>query len=514
MLCWTFIRDKWKEMSVEVKTPTKTQFEHTEFQCGDKKRGHSVSAVTDGGGPAAVGRPVFNRQTSENIGVKYGRKRRYSERAGGDGSRERYLGVPGPKRRFSRGGRGPPEKIVLPTKFLLGGNINDPLNLNSLSDESVNKALNENTPKSSPLAVPYHRQHVHVIIPPNIEDPLGLNSGEDPALLSPKSMGKKKKRNKHKRKSQGERPEAADVSEVTNASSLSESKDFTTPVHIEIFSDSELPSSTTTITPGENTTSTPVPPSQLKLDTSGGSGPASYPPEKVVDHIVSPVIPQLTSPKSRRRKRTSTTSSDGKPDGPTPARLSLWEDGEKGPKPDKTSPHRPKFKRQHSHSSSQSQPTTPTFRPKPKNQGGKRNRDRVFIYGNYNQYYGYRNPDGSEKDNRLKNLKQEWFNGKDVLDIGCNAGHVTLEIARNFNPRKITGIDIDSSLIGAAKKNIRHYLTSQVARRRKYPSSLVASFGPIAAPPVKTSEENTEFPNNVSFVTVSANNNSDLLKFV
>ena len=36
-----------------------------------------------------------------------------------------------------RGGGVPPASNVLPSKFLLGGNIHDPLNLNSLSDEKV-----------------------------------------------------------------------------------------------------------------------------------------------------------------------------------------------------------------------------------------------------------------------------------------------------------------------------------------------------------------------------------------
>lgn len=46
---------------------------------------------------------------------------------------------------FSGGKIGPPykkrkkEKLIPPTKFLLGGNIHDPLNLNSLQDEEVNR---------------------------------------------------------------------------------------------------------------------------------------------------------------------------------------------------------------------------------------------------------------------------------------------------------------------------------------------------------------------------------------
>ncbi len=49
-------------------------------------------------------------------------------------------------------------KTALPSKFLLGGNIRDPLNLNSLSDEKISKMVNAITPESSPLPTPKHRK--------------------------------------------------------------------------------------------------------------------------------------------------------------------------------------------------------------------------------------------------------------------------------------------------------------------------------------------------------------------
>ncbi|XP_069002644.1 7SK snRNA methylphosphate capping enzyme-like [Embiotoca jacksoni] len=90
-----------------------------------------------------------------------------------------------------------------------------------------------------------------------------------------------------------------------------------------------------------------------------------------------------------------------------------------------------------------------------------------FQYGNYNKYYGYRNP-GSSEDPRVRVLRPEWFEGKDVLDLGCNAGHLTLYIAKMLRPARILGLDIDSGLVQAARKNIRHYLSelqTQEARR-------------------------------------------------
>lgn len=95
--------------------------------------------------------------------------------------------------------------IVPPTKFLLGGNISDPLNLNSLQDEAL-VSMSAVTPKSSPITTP---PKIDVIIPPNIYDPLHLLDPVDSVeyekqLVSPdknrrsnKQRGKKKKLKKY-----------------------------------------------------------------------------------------------------------------------------------------------------------------------------------------------------------------------------------------------------------------------------------------------------------------------------
>ena len=67
-------------------------------------------------------------------------------------------------------------------KFLLGGNIRDPLNLNSLSDEKVSKVANAVTPEYSPIPTPKHRKaeyKIEVLIPNDISDPLNLMHGGD-----------------------------------------------------------------------------------------------------------------------------------------------------------------------------------------------------------------------------------------------------------------------------------------------------------------------------------------------
>ncbi|XP_076364942.1 uncharacterized protein LOC143254080 [Tachypleus tridentatus] len=107
----------------------------------------------------------------------------------------------GPDLRYLPKKRRKNELFVRPTKFLLGGSITDPLNLQSLEDEEVNRRVNEKTPYSSPVPTPKHHTQVEVLIPPNINDPLNLNSGEeiDFGLLSPNSKRRHRHRQKRKR---------------------------------------------------------------------------------------------------------------------------------------------------------------------------------------------------------------------------------------------------------------------------------------------------------------------------
>ena len=135
-----------------------------------------------------------------------------------------------------------------------------------------------------------------------------------------------------------------------------------------------------------------------------------------------------------------------------------------------------------------------------------REKDKRFQYGNYNKYYGYRNPDMSE-DYRTEYMKREWFEGKDCLDIGCNVGHLTLYITRHFSPKSMLGIDIDESLIKSARNNMRHYVSlsnPQAPKQSDFPISFPICLGPLA-PPVSTEDckKSFGFPYNTSFQTVS-----------
>ena len=71
--------------------------------------------------------PKKHKHENDGRNFKFGRKRSQSFSTGGGKFFPPY------KRRKKEG------TIIPPTKFLLGGNIYDPLNLNSLQDEEINR---------------------------------------------------------------------------------------------------------------------------------------------------------------------------------------------------------------------------------------------------------------------------------------------------------------------------------------------------------------------------------------
>ncbi|KAF8067869.1 Bicoid-interacting protein 3-domain-containing protein [Lyophyllum atratum] len=74
------------------------------------------------------------------------------------------------------------------------------------------------------------------------------------------------------------------------------------------------------------------------------------------------------------------------------------------------------------------------------------------IYGNYHGYYSKR---PSVRDPRLALLPSTIFSGARVLDVGCNEGWVTCEIAQSWGARKVVGVDIDDTLVRAAWRRRR-----------------------------------------------------------
>lgn len=182
-----------------------------------------------------------------------------------------------------------------------------------------------------------------------------------------------------------------------------------------------------------------------------------------------------------------------------------------------------------------------------------------YQYGNHSCYYGYHGfygdrwegRVGAQEDPRLRLLEAGWFKDKKVLDVGCGAGHVTLAIARRFDPTHILGVELDERLVHAAKKNIRHFLShdmvaderrgkregkpgpcfsawgsgeeeegmkdeeqqhdvvevteqfQQVLRLLSLPLSFRVSRGPLSAPPLLPPSSSSSFPNNVTFIQAS-----------
>lgn len=148
----------------------------------------------------------------------------------------------------------------------------------------------------------------------------------------------------------------------------------------------------------------------------------------------------------------------------------------------------------------------------------------TLIWHSSFRYYGYRNPH-NETDHRLRVFSHHsyLFESKDILDIGCNIGHVTLSVARDFGAKSILGIDIDPKLISIARKNVKHYVKKEElsppkaaggedkgraqARTKSsefFPISMPILYGGIAVPGFHDTHAKAKgFPNNVTFKQVS-----------
>ncbi|XP_054482422.1 7SK snRNA methylphosphate capping enzyme isoform X2 [Anoplopoma fimbria] len=343
---------------------------------------------------------------------------------------------------------------VLPTNFLLGGNIFDPLNLNSLLDEEVNKALNAETPKSSPLPAK-SRDPVEILIPRDITDPLNLNSGlaDGSCMVSPfKSGGRKRHRNRHHGGGGGSGGGGGGGS----GSGIS-----TAQINLSESGKSEVKTSTAAPLPSVSASSSAL---DVSKESSSFSSVTEDSHEHSADNSVSckeemtsvsiedstSSLSGATNQHTSRRKR---RRNSGKMETPVTHSTPIGKSGCGDRSFGTGSSRNP----QTFHTPRSGHKTVPGGRQQPGNQAREQQKKK-FQYGNYNKYYGYRNPRASE-DARVRVLRPEWFQGKDVLDLGCNSGHLTLYIAKMLRPARILGLDIDSGLVHAARKNIRHYLS-------------------------------------------------------
>lgn len=373
---------------------------------------------------------------------------------------------------------------VLPSNFLLGGNIFDPLNLNSLLDEDVNRALNAETPKSSPLPSK-SREPVEILIPKDITDPLNLSgkggNANGGVLVSP--FKKRRHRNRHHGGSGGH----LEPSDTEKAKVAVEEGTLFPAQHLaeELVEASPRPYELNT---SINCRDEVVPPILPRRRSSNSVPPAGS--------------SNSTVQASKHRKRRRTVSRSERlsiPPTPTNKQLNL----DRGRSQTFHTPIVGGTTGNHLEAN---------HRVSQKNQRKPR---REFHYGIYSYYYGYRTP-SLNVDPRLAAFRPEWFRGKKVLDIGCNVGHMTLAIAKNWSPSHILGLDIDGGVVHAARQNLRHFLSElqkqevrqdagreekprEVETLRTFPVSFRLCRGPIAAPPLLPPAPGV-FPNNVSFM--------------
>ncbi|NXN92617.1 MEPCE enzyme, partial [Rhinopomastus cyanomelas] len=417
--------------------------------------------------PAASSTGGKDRETS---GTNDPPRPRNGFRSSGGGKRRSSCGTKQPawkRRRRAASECGP----VLPSEFLLGGNIFDPLNLNSLLDEEVSRALNARTPQSSPLPA-RGRDPVEILVPRDITDPLSLNApGEGLRLASPAKSSRRRHRHRGQQR-------ASSTSNTSSSTSTTSSGAAGATSSAASGSTAGASSSAAGASRASNAASTDEPSCLHTLpvaSSSSSSSPPAAPPALPAASSCSTSIPSASSSSSSRHRKRRRTCSKSEPPRPPPPPPPL--------------------------------PPPPGKAPPPR---GQRRRSQRFQFGNYSQYYGYRNPDC--EDGRLRVMRAEWFTGKEVLDVGCNVGHLTLSIAKRWGPSRVVGLDIDGSLIHSARQNIRHYLSEQLQEeaagegggKKGFPTALLASRGPIAAPRLPPDgPEATDFPHNVVFVTAN-----------
>ncbi|XP_070786164.1 7SK snRNA methylphosphate capping enzyme-like [Enoplosus armatus] len=428
-------------------------------------------------------------------------KRRYSMGVG-------FKGLAKRRRRANSDSQSEP---VLPSHFLLGGNIFDPLNLNSLLDEDVNRATNQETPKCSPLPS-RGGDPVEILVPRDITDPLNLKGGDrkgdEGVLLSP-LKSRRRHRNRHHGVGGGER-------EVIPARLFPSTAGLAVPLLIRegSVSASPLPCElNTAITCRDDVAPPPILPRRHTHPPPGHT-------HKPGNHG--------DGRQRRRRRTTSMRSADSTAHTNTTAQPTKFQTplvgGAKagrcgGPQPGSVQPP------------------------------AKKKDKHRYQYGNHSCYYGYHGSYGDrwegrvgpEEDPRLRLLEADWFRDKNVLDVGCGAGHVTLAVARRFGPAHILGVELDERLVHAAKQNVRHFLSHELVvemRRRREPLgqreedeeekkkedvmeefqqalsllSLPLSFrvsrGPLSAPPLPLPSSSSSsslscssrFPNNITFI--------------
>lgn len=409
----------------------------------EKKRQHGI-------GKSDQNQNVDNQQTNNNQNRKHG----HCHKSHNNALRiKRPQGFSSTLSKFFLPDKLPRKaRVIPPTKFLFGGNISDPLNLNSLQNESENAC----TPKSSPVPTP---PKVEVLIPPNIRDPLHLMDPVDTVeyemqLCSP--MKRKPRSHRHRKRRKSCKENVDDTEEVpTNPKGSTEGAD----VSIESASTSAVESSLSEVPKVEETEhlvknlrlelGDPITGRKRRCSESSGQKPKSK--RLDMDKIVSPVILQHggwkwghgnhNNHKTGARTTRNRTRSHSH---------SISEDAVKDEAADKKV--EADVKPQPSTSKETAEPCSSTAT-------NIKKKSEQYQYGNYDRYYGYRHLN-EHMDVRLKvfHKNPKLFKDKDILDIGCNVGLLTIAVGQLLRPKSIVGIDIDKKLIHRARKNLSMYV--------------------------------------------------------
>ncbi|XP_041840533.1 7SK snRNA methylphosphate capping enzyme [Melanotaenia boesemani] len=418
------------------------------------------------------------------------------------------VGFRGATKRRRRANSDSQAEPVLPSHFMLGGNIFDPLNLNSLLDEDVNRATNQETPKCSPLPSK-SRDPVEILVPRDITDPLNLKGGGEAGEVAGVLLSPQKSRRRHRYRHHGGGG-ADGEKEAVPARLFPPPAGLTVPLTTAEGSVSASPLScelNTAITCRDDVAPPPILP---RRHTHPPQGPAQKPGS------------HGDGRHRKRRRTTSTRSADGSSTAvtaaPPPLPIKFQTPLVGGAKAGRCG-----------------EPLLGSaFLPQKK----KKDKHR-YQYGNHSRYYGYQGFYGDqyegrvgvEEDLRLRLLEADWFRDKTVLDVGCGAGHMTLAIAKRFNPAHILGVELDETLVHAAKQNIRHFMSHDLVveerertgrrsltRKEKkeggeekefqqalsllsFPLSFRVGRGPLSAPPLLLPpSSSSRFPNNITFI--------------
>ncbi|EIM87937.1 Bin3-domain-containing protein [Stereum hirsutum FP-91666 SS1] len=132
----------------------------------------------------------------------------------------------------------------------------------------------------------------------------------------------------------------------------------------------------------------------------------------------------------------------------------------------------------------------------------------IPTHGNYHNYHRYQNKLTTTSDTRLSLLPSSLFTNARVLDIGCNEGWVSCELAQKWSARRVIGVDIDGDLVRKAWMRRRTIWSRQsplspatvlsTPQADYFPASCLHMFGPLPIPPSVLPRDH-EFPHNVSF---------------